>query len=103
MKSRRKIEPERNGLAQFREGAAPAEPFAAAARHEPRRPRIASPELVDESSESEILIQPDGRVFAFGITGPLAAVLATLPTSDDRTKRLLERIRNLHLKSGGGR
>jgi hypothetical protein len=60
------------------------------------------PELVDESAESEILIQPDGRVFAFGITGPLAAVLATLPTSDNRTKRLLERIRSLHLESGGG-
>lgn len=60
------------------------------------------PELVDESAESEILIQADGRVFAFGITGPLAAVLATLPTADDRTKRLLERIRSLPLASGGG-
>ena len=60
------------------------------------------PELVNESAESEILIQPDGRVFAFGITGPLAAVLATLPTSDEKTKRLLERIRTLHLTSGSG-
>lgn len=60
------------------------------------------PELVDESTESEILIQPDGRVFAFGITGPVAAVLASLPTPDDRTKRLLERIRGLHLDSRDG-
>jgi len=61
-----------------------------------------APELVDESAESEITIRADGRVFAFGITGPLAAVLATLPTSDERMKRLLERIRNLHLTSGSG-
>jgi hypothetical protein len=59
-------------------------------------------ELIDESAESEITIQADGRVFAFGITGPVAAVLATLPTSDGRTKRLLERIRNLHLTFRGG-
>jgi len=65
----------------------------------PRRPK---PELVDESAESEILILPDGRVFAFGITGPLAAALASLPTSDARTKRLLERIRSLHLTSSRG-
>jgi hypothetical protein len=60
------------------------------------------PELVDESAESEITIQADGRVFAFGITRPLAAVLATLPTSDARMKRLLERITTLQFKSGGG-
>jgi len=64
--------------------------------------RSEPPELVDESAESEITIQADGRVFAFGITGPLAAVLATLPTSDERMKRLLERISKLHLTSGGG-
>ncbi|MGO9467425.1 MAG: hypothetical protein ACLQIB_13330 [Isosphaeraceae bacterium] len=58
------------------------------------------PEQVDESAESEITIQADGRVFAFGITGPLAAVLATLPTADERMKRLLERISKLHLTSG---
>ena len=52
-------------------------------------------EAVDESRESEITILPDGRVFAFGITGPLAAVLATIPTADDRTRRLLERIGRL--------
>lgn len=54
-----------------------------------------SPESIDESTESEITIQPDGRVFAFGITGPLAAVLATIPTGDDRMRNLLERIGGL--------
>ncbi|MGP0067797.1 MAG: hypothetical protein ACLQGP_29905 [Isosphaeraceae bacterium] len=54
-----------------------------------------APDTVDESAECEITIQPDGRVFAFGITGPMAAVLATIPTSDERMKRLLERISRL--------
>jgi hypothetical protein len=54
-----------------------------------------APETIDESAECEFTIQPDGRVFAFGITGPLAAVLATIPTSDERMKRLLERISRL--------
>jgi len=53
------------------------------------------PGAVDESAESEITIRPDGRVYAFGITGALAAVLATIPTSDERMKRLLERISGL--------
>ena len=59
----------------------------------PTRPKVN--ETVDESAESEITILPDGRVFAFGITGPLAAVLATIPTADERTRRLLERIGRL--------
>lgn len=54
--------------------------------------RRRSSEAVDESNESEITIFPDGRIYAFGITRPVAALLATLPTSDERTKRLLERI-----------
>jgi hypothetical protein len=54
-----------------------------------------APDNIDESAECEITIQPDGRVFAFGITGPLASVLATIPTSDERMKRLLERISRL--------
>jgi hypothetical protein len=58
-----------------------------------------APHTIDESAESEITIQPDGRVFAFGITGPLAAVLATIPTSDERMKRLLGRIRRLNAGS----
>ncbi len=56
-------------------------------------------ESVDESAESEITILPDGRVFAFGITGPIAAVLATIPTADERTRRRLDRISRL----GAGR
>ena len=60
-----------------------------------RRTQRQAPEAVDESAESEITILPDGRVFAFGITGPLAAVLATIPTADERTRRLLERIGRL--------
>jgi len=59
------------------------------------KPNHQAPETIDESAECEFTIQPDGRVFAFGITGPLAAVLATLPTSDERMKRLLERISRL--------
>jgi hypothetical protein len=57
-------------------------------------------EAVDESAESEITILPDGRVFAFGITGPIAAVLATIPTADERTRRLLERIGRLGAGNG---
>jgi hypothetical protein len=56
-----------------------------------RRPKT-PPGAVDESAESEITIMPDGRVFAFGITRPLASLLATLPTADARTRRLLERL-----------
>lgn len=54
-----------------------------------------APETVDESAESVLTIGPDGRVFAFGITGPLAAVLAAIPMADDRTRRRLERIGRL--------
>jgi hypothetical protein len=57
--------------------------------------RDRAPEAIDESAESAITIQPDGRVFAFGITAPLAAVLATIPTSDERMKNLLRRIAGL--------
>ncbi|QEH38705.1 hypothetical protein OJF2_73110 [Aquisphaera giovannonii] len=52
-------------------------------------------EAVDESAESEITIQPDGRIFAFGITATMAEVLGKLPTRDDRTRRLLGRIAGL--------
>jgi hypothetical protein len=62
--------------------------------------RDQTPAAVDESAESEITIQPDGRVFAFGITKPLAAVLATIPTSDERMKNLLERIGGLNGMTG---
>ncbi len=57
------------------------------------------PEAIDESTESEITIQPDGRVFAFGITQPLASVLATIPTADDRMKNLLGRIVGLERRN----
>ncbi len=67
-----------------------------------KRGRRQPPGEIDESAESEITIQADGRIFAFGITGPIAAVLATLPTSDARMQRLLERLSSLHLTSGGG-
>jgi hypothetical protein len=59
----------------------------------------AAHETIDESAESEITIHADGRVFAFGITAGLAEVLATIPTSDQRMKRLLERISRLKPKS----
>jgi hypothetical protein len=57
-------------------------------------------DTIDESAESEITIHPDGRVFAFGITARLAAVLAKLPTSDLRMKRRLDRISRLGADSG---
>jgi hypothetical protein len=50
------------------------------------------PAEVDESAESEIIIAADGRVFAFGITRGVAAVLATIPTADERMKSLLGRL-----------
>ena len=47
--------------------------------HRMKAKRDQTPPAVDESTESEITIQPDGRVFAFGITKPLAAVLGDDP------------------------
>jgi hypothetical protein len=58
--------------------------------------RTEPPAAVDESTESEITIDRDGRVFAFGITKSLATVLRTIPMADSRMKRLLERIGNLN-------
>ena len=48
------------------------------------------PETIDMSDESMITIQPDGRIYAFGITRGLVEVLAAIPTGDERTRRLLE-------------
>jgi hypothetical protein len=42
------------------------------------------------SAESTLTIQPDGRIFAFGITRPLVELLAAIPAADDRARRLLE-------------
>ena len=56
-----------------------------------RRGKV-DPGAVDESAESEITIMADGRVFVFGITRPLAALLASIETSDERTKRLLAQL-----------
>jgi hypothetical protein len=61
-----------------------------------KSPRKKPPAAVDESAESEITIHPDGRVFAFGITKPLATVLGSIPMADSRMKRLLEWIGNLN-------
>ena len=44
------------------------------------------PDTIDESAESEITIQPDGRIFAFGITRPVMELLAAIPTSEARTR-----------------
>ena len=48
------------------------------------------PESIDMSDESMITIQPDGRIYAFGITRGLIEVLAAIPTGDERTRRMLE-------------
>jgi hypothetical protein len=50
------------------------------------------PEAVDESAESELILYPDGRVFAFGITRDVAEVLAALSNRDERTGARLRRI-----------
>jgi hypothetical protein len=57
-----------------------------------KKPPRTDPGSVDESAESEITILPDGRVCAFGITRPVAELLASLPTADEHMKRLLHRI-----------
>lgn len=55
--------------------------------------RVANPEAVDESRESEIVIHADGRVFAFGITRGVVDVLAALPSQRGPGRRAVERIR----------
>jgi hypothetical protein len=58
-----------------------------------------APGAVDESAESEITIQPDGRVFGFGITRGLASVLASIPTADRRVSHRLRQIARLSTTS----
>ncbi len=53
------------------------------------------PDTIDLSAESTITIQPDGRIYAFGITRPLVELLAAIPTSDERTRRLLDALKEL--------
>ncbi len=60
-----------------------------------KSPRDSTPATVDQSTESEITIQADGRVFAFGITQGLANVLCAMPMADSPVKRRLVHIRNL--------
>ena len=58
-----------------------------------------APGAVDESAESEITIQPDGRIFGFGITRGLASVLASIPTADRRIAHRLRQIGRLNADS----
>jgi hypothetical protein len=51
------------------------------------------PNTIDLSAECTITIQPDGRIYAFGITRPLVELLAAIPTNDERTRRLLDVLR----------
>ena len=51
--------------------------------------------LVDETSISEITIQPDGRVYVFGTSRQLLEVLEELCPDDLRLGRLLVRVRKL--------
>ena len=60
--------------------------------HQPQARPPANPTAVDESRESEIVIHADGRVFAFGITRGVVAVLATLPSVPGPGRRALDRI-----------
>jgi len=50
----------------------------------------ARPETIDESAESEITIQPDGRIYAFGITRQIVEVLSAIPSGDEGLRRRLE-------------
>jgi hypothetical protein len=58
-------------------------------------------ETIDLSAESAITIQPDGRIYAFGITRQLVEVLAAIPTGDERIRRLLAAPSGPHEGAGG--
>lgn len=62
----------------------------------PPAKRNANPGAIDESAESEIVIHPDGRVFAFGITRSVVEVMAALPSARGAGRRALDRIRAHH-------
>jgi hypothetical protein len=64
------------------------------------RPRA---DIADLSAESTITIQPDGRIYAFGITGPLVELLAALPARGQRARRLLETMAEPRTRTGAGR
>ena len=46
----------------------------------------------NETNITEITIQPDGRVYVFGLSRPVLEVLATLPAVDPWPRRLLEQL-----------
>jgi hypothetical protein len=48
----------------------------------------------DDSAFTELLIQPDGRVFVFGLSRPVLEVLGTLTTNDRRLRELLGRTKS---------
>jgi hypothetical protein len=59
-------------------------------------------DTVHLSTESTLTIQPDGRIYAFGITRPLVEVLAALPTTDDGARRLREILSGPCARTGPG-
>jgi hypothetical protein len=59
-------------------------------------------DTVDLSTESTLTIQPDGRIYAFGITRPLLEVLAALPMADDGARRLLAILSGPCARTGPG-
>jgi hypothetical protein len=44
-----------------------------------------------ETNVTEITIQPDGRVYVFGLSRPIAELLAALQPGDARLQKLIER------------
>ena len=46
-----------------------------------------------ESPWTEITIQPDGRVYVFGLSLPVLEALARVPAADPKLQRLLARLR----------
>jgi hypothetical protein len=56
----------------------------------------------DETDVTDITILPDGRVYVFGLSGPILEVLQTLQSDDERVQRLLSATTAAPASDGGG-
>jgi hypothetical protein len=54
--------------------------------------------MKDKSQVTEILIQPDGRVFVFGMSRPVLEVLGSLQPEDPRLKTLVQVVNSTDFK-----
>ena len=48
----------------------------------------------DESELTEITIYPDGRIFVFGMSGPMLEILIALEPNNQRLQKLHEQTRH---------